>query len=235
MAIKIEVDGKNYEVEEGKLLDALIDLGFDIPHLCYHKAIGSYGACRLCLVEIKENGDDWKIVTSCSTEVKEGMKVRTKSQRIWELRRGIVELLANHTSSDIVKELASLYKIEVKGDKKCVLCGLCVNVCNLIGISAISFENRGIERRVNAPFGIPTEFCVGCLACTNLCPTGAIRFENGKLMVGDRVLSEHKLLRCERCGKEVLTKKHHEKLGIKEILCENCKKLVQAKKYFGSR
>lgn len=231
--MRIEVDGSHYKVGEGKLLDILLDLGFDIPHLCYHKAIGSYGACRLCLVEIEENG--WRIVTSCSTDVKDGMKVRTNSQRIWELRKGVVELLANHTSSEIVKKLASLYGVEVKGDKKCVLCGLCVNVCNLIGVSAISFENRGVERKVNAPFGIPTEFCVGCLACTNVCPTGAIRFENGKLMVGDRVLSEHRLLRCERCGKEVLTERHYEKLSVDGVLCENCKKLLQAEKYFGGR
>ncbi|RLI75042.1 hypothetical protein DRO97_04345 [Archaeoglobales archaeon] len=231
--MRIEVNGNHYEVGEGKLLDILLDLGFDVPHLCYHKAIGSYGACRLCLVEIEENG--WKIVTSCSTDVKDGMKIRTSSKRIWELRKGVVELLANYTSSEVIKKLASSYGIEVKGDKKCVLCGLCVNVCNLIGISAISFENRGVGRRVNAPFGIPTEFCVGCLACTNVCPTGAIRFENGKLMVGDRVLSEHRFLRCERCGKEVLSEKHYEKLSVEGVLCESCKKYVQAKKRINSR
>ncbi len=229
--MKIEVDGEEYEIDwKEKLLDALLDLGFDIPHLCYHKATGSYGACRLCLVEIEtENG--WRIVASCSTHAKDGMKIRTNSDRVQELRKGVIEVLANHTSSEIVERLASSYGVEVKGDKKCVLCGLCVNVCNAIGVSAIAFENRGIDRRVNAPFGIPTDFCAGCLACTNVCPTGAIRFENGKLMVGPRVLSEHRFLRCERCGKGVVAERHYETLPVKEVLCEDCKKRMQAKKF----
>ncbi|MBO8182114.1 MAG: (2Fe-2S)-binding protein [Archaeoglobus sp.] len=230
MKMKIEVDGNDYEVDgEKRLLDVLLELGFEIPHLCYHKAIGSYGACRLCLVEIEENG--WRIVASCSTQVKDGMKIRTNSDRIQELRRGVIELLANHTSSEIVEKLASSYGLEVKGDKKCVLCGLCVNVCSVMGVSAIAFESRGIDRKVNAPFGVPTDFCAGCLACTNVCPTGAIRFENGKLMVGPRVLSEHRFLRCERCGKEVVTERLYGMLSIKEVLCEDCKKRMQAEKF----
>ena len=231
--MKIEVDGRDYEVEEGKLLDVLVDLGFDIPHLCYHKAVGSYGACRLCLVEVEENG--WRIVASCSTDVRDGMRVRTNSKRVQELRKGVIELLANHTSSPVVNELAARYGIEVKGEKKCVLCGLCVNTCRLVGVSAIAFENRGIDRKVNAPFGIPTEFCAGCLACTNVCPTGAIRFEDGKLMVGPRLLSEHRFLRCEICGREVVAEKHYKRLPAElmesRILCDECKRHIQAKKF----
>ncbi len=230
--MKIEVDGTRYEVEEGKLLDVLLNLGFDIPHICYHRAVGSYGACRLCLVEV-EMGGEWKVIASCSINVEDGMRVRTNSERVVELRKGIIELLAKYTSSELVKQLSSEFGIEVTGERKCILCGLCVNVCSILGISAISFEGRGLEKRVSAPFGIETEYCMGCLACTNVCPTGAIRFENGKLMVGKKTIAEHRMVRCKICGKAVISEKHAESLGV-EVLCSECRAKIAAQNYHNS-
>ncbi len=230
--MRIEVDGTSYDVEEGRLLDVLLNLGFDIPHICYHKAIGSYGACRLCLVEV-ETGGEWKVVASCSINVEDGMRVRTNSERVVELRKGIIELLAKYTSSELVKQLSSEFGIEVTGERKCILCGLCVNVCSILGISAISFEGRGLEKRVSAPFGIETEYCMGCLACTNVCPTGAIRFENGKLMVGKKTIAEHRMARCKICGKPVTSEKHAESLGV-EVVCGECRAKIAAQNYHNS-
>lgn len=227
--MRIVVDGVEFDVEGGKLLKALLDLGFEIPHICYHEAIGSYGACRLCLVEVEEKGE-WKVLPSCATDVREGMKIRTRSERIEKLRRGIIELLAKYTSSDLVRQLASLYGIEVEGERKCVLCGLCVNVCSILA-NAISFEGRGIKKRVSPPFGDVTEFCRGCLACVNVCPTGAIRFEDGRILVGDRVIAQHEMLKCKICGKPVISRKHAEDLGLSEILCERCRTLEKARDY----
>ncbi len=231
--MKIEVDGMEFEVEEeGKLLDVLLNLGFDIPHICYHRGVGSYGACRLCLVEVEEGGE-WKIVASCTVNVAEGIRVRTNSERIVGLRKGIVELLAKYTSSELVQHMSSEFGIEVTGERRCILCGLCVNVCSLLGISAISFEGRGIDKRVSAPFGVGTEFCLGCLACTNVCPTGAIRFENGKLMVGRKVIADHRMVKCKVCGKPVTTEKHAESLGV-EVICRECREKMAASNYRGS-
>ena len=59
--IKILIDGKYYEVVPGKnLLETCLALGFDIPHFCYHGALGSVGACRLCAVKKFRNADDQK-------------------------------------------------------------------------------------------------------------------------------------------------------------------------------
>ncbi|MDK2876489.1 MAG: bidirectional [NiFe] hydrogenase diaphorase subunit [Archaeoglobaceae archaeon] len=229
--MRIEVDGTIFDVKKGNLLEILLDLGFEIPHICYHKAVGSYGACRLCIVEIEVNGE-WRVVTSCSTEVRSGMKVRTNSRRIEDLRKGIIELLAKYTSSDLVENLASRYGIAVEGERRCILCGLCVNVCSIMGAHAISFEGRGIEKRVSPPFEIETEICRGCLACVNICPTGAIRFdEKGEIVVEKLIVAHHEMLECSICGRSVISKKHAESIGMMEIICDRCKRQIAAREY----
>ncbi len=229
--VEIFVDGEKYNVKGGKLLEVLLDLGFDIPHLCYHKAVGSYGACRLCLVEVEVNGD-WKVVTSCSIDVSEGMRVKTISKRIFELRKSILELLAKSSSPRLISELFEKYGVEFgDSEKSCILCGLCVNVCNLIGVGAISFVGRGTNRTVAAPFDLPSEFCLGCLACVNVCPTGAMRFDNGVLTVDGNVLAKVEVAKCSRCGKDVVSIKMLEKLEIDEVLCEECRRREAARKF----
>ena len=52
MMVKIQIDGKNYDVKPGKnLLETCLALGINVPHFCYHAAMGSVGACRLCAVK----------------------------------------------------------------------------------------------------------------------------------------------------------------------------------------
>lgn len=61
------------------------------------------------------------------------------------------------------------------GVSGCILCGMCVRICdNVMKIGALSFEGRGMRRRVTTPFGEPSEFCITCGACSSICPTGAI-------------------------------------------------------------
>ena len=78
---------------ERNLLDLARKAGIDIPTFCYHSQLSIYGACRLCLVESKAAG----IVASCSTPPEPGMKVRTHTEEIRQMRRIALELiLANH-------------------------------------------------------------------------------------------------------------------------------------------
>ena len=75
------------------ILEVALANNIYIPHLCYHPDLKPAGNCRLCLVEI-ENG---QLVPSCRTFVSEGMVVQTKSQKVDNVRRPIVEMLiANH-------------------------------------------------------------------------------------------------------------------------------------------
>ncbi len=93
--VKLSVNGDNIEVEKGSLLiDALLDRDIEIPHFCYHQALGKDGNCRMCMVEIEGQK---RPQIACDTPVKENMVVRTVGANIEKVRRDILELqLINH-------------------------------------------------------------------------------------------------------------------------------------------
>jgi len=98
--IKIQIDGKYYEVDPAKnLLENCLALGFDIPHFCYHGALGSVGACRLCAVKKVRNAEDTKgrIVMSCMEPIVEGLIISTVDEDAKEFRANVIEgLMTNH-------------------------------------------------------------------------------------------------------------------------------------------
>jgi len=158
--VKVIINNKETEVEKGKtILEAARQLGIKIPTLCHIDGLFPSGACRMCVVEV----EGWpKLVTSCSTEVQEGMKVRTHTPKILEARKTILELLlANHPDECLycdrngkcelqdlseefgIRERAYTakrisHKIDtsspsiVRDPSKCILCGRCVRVCEEI-------------------------------------------------------------------------------------------------------
>jgi len=98
--IKIQIDDKFYEVEPTKnLLETCLSLGLDIPHFCFHGALGSVGSCRLCAVKKFRNSDDQKgrIVMSCMEPVTEGMRISIEDADAKEFRAQVIEgLMTNH-------------------------------------------------------------------------------------------------------------------------------------------
>lgn len=93
--IRLQIDGQIIEAYEGQnLLQVALDAGIYIPHLCYHPDLKPFGGCKLCSVEIE--GEE-NIVQSCETIVKEGMVVKTKTEKVNKLRMTALELmLASH-------------------------------------------------------------------------------------------------------------------------------------------
>jgi NADH-quinone oxidoreductase subunit G len=93
--IKIFIDKEPVKVEEGQtVLKAASQAGIHIPHLCYHHAFPPEGSCRMCLVEIEGFP---QLELACSTVVKDEMKISTKSERVVEARKAVLEfLLAEH-------------------------------------------------------------------------------------------------------------------------------------------
>ncbi|STX40506.1 NADH dehydrogenase I chain G [Legionella donaldsonii] len=91
----IEIDGKTFEVENGKMIIEVADeAGIYIPRFCYHKKLSVAANCRMCLVQV-ENGR--KPVPACATPITNGMKVFTKSEEAIRSQEAVMEfLLINH-------------------------------------------------------------------------------------------------------------------------------------------
>ena len=238
--VEIEIDGRRCAATQGEyVLEVARRNGIFIPALCAHPLLKPYGACRLCLVEIQQ-GQRKRVVASCAYPVEAGQVVRTTTEQISELRRGIMELvLARCPDSPAVRALAGLLGVNAsrfpplgRAGEHCVLCGLCVRVCSeLVGASAIGFANRGRERHVDSPFSLGSEDCLGCGACVAVCPTNAISVRLG---VDTLTLlpfkNTAKLDRCVRCGKPAASSpllafvKSRLPPGLAvETLCPECK------------
>jgi coenzyme F420 hydrogenase subunit beta len=179
--ITLKINGLEVQVEEGTtLLEAAKFLGFPIPTLCHDDGLSSYGACRLCLVEIGEEPNT-KLVSSCTYRAEEGLKVRTASSRILRARKMVIELLlATCPQSKVIQDLASKFDVRQQRFRQkfddCILCGLCVRMCEeqMMG-KAIGFLDRGENRKIGTPFDIRSEECRLCGGCIYICPACQLR------------------------------------------------------------
>jgi bidirectional [NiFe] hydrogenase diaphorase subunit len=179
--VTIEVNGVSVEVEHGTtLLEAAQFLGFPIPTLCHMEGLSPYGACRLCLVEI-EDGSKSSLVSSCTYQAREGLKVRTASSWVVRTRKMIIELLlASCPQSKTIQDLAAAHEVKQQRFRQeyedCILCGRCVRMCaEQMMAGAIGFQGRGESRRIGTPFDMRSEVCRQCGACIYVCPVCELR------------------------------------------------------------
>lgn len=157
----LKIDGKDYSGhEEESILDIARQNDIFIPTLCQIEGLSIAGACRLCLVEVTTWNN--KLVPACATYVEEGIEVLTRSERLDNYRRMILELLfseGNHVCAVCVSngncELQALAQklgmdhvrvpnLQLKRDvdmtherfvldrNRCVMCARCVRVCDEI-------------------------------------------------------------------------------------------------------
>lgn len=97
---KILVDGRTHEVpESNNLLQAVLDLGYDLPYFCWHPALGSVGACRQCAVKQfrDEDDHDGMIIMACMTPISDGLRISIDDPEAVEFRRSVIGwLMTNH-------------------------------------------------------------------------------------------------------------------------------------------
>jgi NADH dehydrogenase/NADH:ubiquinone oxidoreductase subunit G len=172
----LTINGTKVQAEEGSTILEVAKLyGFNIPTICYHDELTPYGACRLCMVEV-DDGKRTRVVASCLYPVKEGIKVRTHTEKIVKQRKLLLELLlARCPNSKTLQDLASKMGVEQvrfkMENKDCILCGLCVRMCaEQMRGGAIGFVGRGQNREVVTPFREASEVCRNCGACMYICP-----------------------------------------------------------------
>lgn len=208
--VSLTIDGRLLRAQEGQtILQVARENGIEIPTLCQHEAVEPYGACRLCIVEIHRGGRP-RIVASCLYPVEEGLEVKTSSPRVLNNRKMLLELLlAKCSKNPVVKNLAAemgvanaFVREEYLEDHDCIVCGLCVRVCEqVVGVSAISLVSRGVEKHPAPPFHEPAVDCIGCGSCYYVCPTRAIKMEDkGDTRVIHNWKVEFKLKKCKSCG-----------------------------------
>ncbi|MBM4157989.1 MAG: 4Fe-4S dicluster domain-containing protein [Ignavibacteria bacterium] len=188
--ITVNIDGKDIQVaEETTIVKAAESAGIWIPTMCYSELFEPYGICRLCSVEIIR-GKRTRIVTACNYPLREnGLKIRTNSPVIQEIRKVLIELmLSRWPNVPVVKNMAaSLGVIEPKfvslerdeAEDACILCGMCVNICrDVVKANILGFANRGIKREVVLPYEKMNSECIVCGACAYVCPTGHIKIKS---------------------------------------------------------
>jgi len=179
--IQLTINGLDVSVEDGTtLLEAARFLGFPIPTLCHMEGLSSYGACRLCVVEIGDEPNT-RLVSSCTYRVQEGLNVRTASERVLRARKMVLELLlASCPQSKVIQDLAAAHEIRQQRFRQeyedCILCGLCVRMCEEQMVAkAIGFQGRGEDRSIGTPFDIKSDVCRLCGGCMYVCPACTLR------------------------------------------------------------
>lgn len=191
----LKIDGVDYGGHESEsILDIARQNDVFIPTLCNVEGLSIAGACRLCLVEVVNQGG--RLVPACATHVAEGMEVITHSPRIDNYRRLILELLfseGNHVCAVCVSngncELQRLAQklgmdhvrvpnlepnrsVDMTHDRfvmdrnRCVLCARCVRVCDEIeGAHTWDVQGRGIDAQVISDLDTPWGSSNTCTSC----------------------------------------------------------------------
>ncbi len=158
--VSLEIDGVTLSVPEGtSLMRAATLAGVQIPKLCATDSLKSFGSCRLCLVEIEGRAGT---PASCTTPVAAGMVVRTQTERLKQLRRGVMELYISDHPLDCLTCAAN-------GD-----CEL-QDMAGAVGLREVRYGYAGenhlgqAKDESNPYFTFDPSKCIVCSRCVRAC------------------------------------------------------------------
>ena len=193
----ITVDGIPVEIEgEKNLLEVLRKVGIKLPTFCYHSDLSIYGACRMCMVENEKGGLD----AACSTPPRDGMVIKTNTERLRRYRKNILELiLANHCRDCTTCDNNSNCKLQ--------------DLAMRFNIEGVRFPNSARSTRdddTSSPCIVrDAGKCILCGDCVRMCNevqnVGAIdfAFRGSKMIIStafNKPLAESPCVGCGQCS-----------------------------------
>jgi formate dehydrogenase major subunit len=157
--VTVEIDGVVVSVPDGtSVMRAAALAGVKVPKLCATDTLKAFGSCRLCLVEIEGRKG---YPASCTTTVAAGMKIRTQSDKLMQLRRGVIDLYVSDHPLDC---------------DTCPAQGHCEleNMAAAVGIQKTSYAAGAMHRPApkdesNPYFAFDPTLCIVCSRCVRAC------------------------------------------------------------------
>jgi formate dehydrogenase alpha subunit len=226
--VTLTIDGVEVKTRPGNnILQAALDAGMYIPYLCYYPGMKSFGACRMCVVQAETRTPDGEYrpvpgtPASCTTPVAEGMRVVTNSERLVDVRRGLMEMLiAEHPHGCL-----TCHRIELCGptdiclrhvsvNDRCVTCPKnercelkdTVRYLEMPMETPLRYNYRHLPLKAADPFWeMDLNLCIVCARCVRVC---------------DEVRGDYALTLDQRSGRTLIGTAHG--ASLLESGCEFC-------------
>ena len=157
--VEVTIDGKRLRVAAGtSIMRAARQDGLDIPKLCATDKLDAFGSCRVCLVEIEGRRG---LTASCTEPVQDGMVVRTQTEQVARVRRGVLELYISDHPLDCLTCAAN-------GD-----CEL-QDMAGAVGLREVRYEDganhlEAVADTSNPYFQFDPSKCIVCSRCVRAC------------------------------------------------------------------
>jgi formate dehydrogenase major subunit len=222
MTQQATIDGKPFAIAAGETIYDFVSrhLGKDaIPVLCHEPALAPFGACRLCSVEIEENGRR-RVVASCHTPVAAGQAIAPNGARVEKLRRNILELAASAYPAERRQPAPGKRPTEFQ------------RLLARYGIGASRFGDRAVRAGIDAshPYlRFDASECIHCQRCIRACDEiqgGQVLAMHGRgwrsrVIRGlDESFRDSDCVSCGRCVQSCPTEALHDRYGAKTLAAE---------------